>query len=229
MANGKILLIDDDTALTKAVALSLKKEQMQTDIANDGETALKFLKTEEYDVILLDIQMPGQDGFDLVSTIRSQKIYTPIIMISGKEEEHNKIIALGLGADDYLTKPFSILLLSSKVKAILRRNGVYRQETTNMLHVGPFTIDQSKMVIKKDGAVLDLTPREFKLLMLFMNHPNQVFTKEQLYEKVWNENVVDDNTIMVYIKRLRKKIEENPKEPLWIKTVWGIGYQFFVE
>lgn len=171
--------------------------------------------------------MPEMDGFELIQEIRSRKIYTPIIIISGREEEHNKILALGLGADDYLTKPFSIHLLHSKLKALIRRNNRYQQEEKIELVVGPFSLDKNTLEISKNGEVLPLTSKETKLLRMFLEHPNQVFTKEQLYAAVWNELVVDDNTIMVYVKRLRKKIEVDPKKPVYLVTVWGIGPDTF--
>lgn len=172
--------------------------------------------------------MPEIDGFELIQQIRSRKIYTPIIIISGREEEHNKILALGLGADDYLTKPFSIHLLHSKLKALIRRNNKYQQEEKMEVVEGPFCLDKNTMEIYKNGELLSLTSKETKLLKIFLENPNRIYTKEQLYEAVWNDSVVDDNTIMVYVKRLRKKIEEDPKTPVHLLTVWGIGYQFKV-
>lgn len=226
MANEKILLIDDDRALTKAVAIALRKEQMQVDTADCGMTAMERIGQASYDAILLDLQMPDQDGFELIQKFRSNKIYTPIIIISGREEEHNKILALGLGADDYLTKPFSIHLLCSKVKAMIRRSSMYQQESAQKVVAGPFCLDKDKMEFTKDSIPLSLTSKEIKLFHLFIEHPNRVYTKEQLYEMVWNDTAVDDNTIMVYIKRLRAKIEDEPKNPKYLLTVWGIGYQF---
>lgn len=141
-------------------------------------------------------------------------------------DRKDKILALGLGADDYLTKPFSIHLLYSKLKALIRRNNSYQQAVKSELILGPFRMDKETMEIYKDGELLNLTSKELMLLKAFIENPNRVYTKEQLYELVWKDHVVDDNTIMVYVKRLRKKIEDNPKEPKYLTTVWGIGYQF---
>ena len=226
MANETILLIDDDKALLKTIQTGLQKEQMKVETAETGKTSMNYIVTRNYDAILMDLQMPDMDGFELVQQIRNQKIYTPIIIISGREEEHNKILALGLGADDYITKPFSIHLLHSKLKALIRRNNLYLKEEKSELIVGPFYLDKNSLQIFKDKVPLRLTSKETKLLKLFLENPNRVFTKEQLYEAIWSDTIVDDNTIMVYVKRLRKKIEVDPKNPCYLLTVWGIGYQF---
>lgn len=181
MVNEKILIIDDDKALLKAIQLGLKKECMQIDVVENSSDAMKYIFMTKYDAILLDLQMPEIDGFELVSEIRSRRIYTSIIIISGREEEHNKILALGLGAGDYLTKPFSIHLLHSKLKALIRRNIRYQHEEKIQITVGPFCMDKDTMEIYKDGELLRLTSKETKLLKLFLEHLNRVYTKEQLY------------------------------------------------
>lgn len=226
MANETILMIDDDKSLLKAVGLGLKKESMNIDLVNNAKDFMDYMQSKKYDAILIDLQMPDVDGFELVQELRSRKIFTPIVIISGREEEHNKILGLGLGADDYITKPFSIHLLHSKLKALIRRNNRYQQEEKKELVVGPFRLDKDTLDISRNGEILELTSKERKLLKLFLEHPNQVFTKEQLYGAVWQDVAVDDNTIMVYIKRLRKKIEQDSKNPRYLVTVWGIGYQF---
>lgn len=229
MANERILLIDDDLAIRKAVTAGLKKEQFLVSVAKSGDEALQLLQDNTFDAIVLDILMPQIDGFELLSMIRTSKNYTPVIIISGKDEEHEKILALGLGADDYLTKPFSIHLLNSKLKAMIRRNNMYQTASQTELTVGPFRMDRTTFKIYKGMERLDLTAKETMLMKTFLEQPNRVFTKEQLYQTVWNETVVDDNTIMVYVKRLREKIEDDKKKPEYLKTVWGIGYQFVVE
>jgi len=230
MANEKILLIEDDPAIRRAVELCLKKEMMLVTSVTNGIDALQIVQDTSFDLILLDLMIPGIDGFELISRIRNLNIYTPLLIISGKEEEHNKILALGLGADDYLTKPFSFHLLISKVKAFVRRMNQYAQTTNNTaVTIGPFRFQPDTMRFYKNEIPVELTSKELKLLMVFIQNPNRVFTKEQLYQMVWNETVVDDNTIMVYIKRLRQKLEDDAKSPKYIKTVWGIGYQFLTE
>lgn len=226
MAQEKILIIDDDQLLLKAISLGLKKEQMITYTASNGTEALTALQESTFDAILLDLQMPDIDGLELIQSMRTRQIYTPVIMISGCEDEYHKILALGMGADDYLTKPFSIHLLHSKLKALIRRNNGYQQIVQPTLTVGPFRLDRNNLEIFKNNTRLDLTSKETMLLKFFLENPNRVYTKAQLYEMVWKDCVVDDNTIMVYVKRLRKKIEDDPKTPTHLVTVWGIGYQF---
>ena len=148
---------------------------------------------------------------------------TPVLMLSGRDQEMDQVLGLGLGADDYLTKP----VLIQKVKALIRRNSVYSHQRRNTVEVGPFSFDLMKLECRKDGRLLNFTARELALFRFFMEHPGQVFTKEQLYRQVWSEQVVDDNTIMVYIKRIREKIEENGSQPVYLKTVRGIGYIFY--
>lgn len=226
MANEQILLIDDDNMILKAVQTALQREFIQVHTATTGKKAIELLKAERYEVIIVDLLMPDMDGFELIRQIREQQIFTPIIIISGKEEEHNKILGLGLGADDYLTKPFSIHLLLSKVKAFIRRNNVYQNQEKKDVVVGPFRMQMDTFRIYKGTELLDLTSKETLLLKYFLENPNRVFTKEQLYRQIWNDVAIDDNTIMVYIRRIRAKIEEEPKNPQYLKTVWGIGYEF---
>lgn len=226
MSRDRILLIDDDKLILKAVETALQRENIQVTTTLSGVEGLKLAKTNRYDVIILDLLIPDTDGFELIRVLRNTEIYTPIIIISGKEEEHNKILGLGLGADDYLTKPFSIHLLISKIKAFVRRSKIYKKNNISELNLGPFRFEEASFKFYKNNEAIELTSKETMLLKFFLENPNRVFTKEQLYQTVWNETIIDDNTIMVYIKRLRNKIEENPKEPQYLKTVWGIGYQF---
>ena len=225
MFKQHVLLVDDDMLIQKAIKTALIREQINVTTAISGNEALLLLKKYSYDTIIIDLVMPDIDGFDLISEIRNDKIFTPIIILSGKEEEHNKILGLGLGADDYLTKPFSINLLVSKIKAFYRRSNMYQQSHNQDLIVGPFRFCQNSFQIYKDNIALDLTAKEVLLLKFLLENPNKVFSKEQLYEKVWNNTAIDDNTIMVYIKRLRNKIEDSTKEPKFLKTVWGLGYK----
>lgn len=226
MAKDQVLLIDDDKLILKAVETALQRENIQVNTTLSGIEGLRLAKTFRYDVIILDLLIPDTDGFELIRELRASGIYTPIIIISGKEEEHNKILGLGLGADDYLTKPFSIYLLISKIKAFVRRSKVYLENNLSDLNIGPFRFDKTNFKFYKNNEPIDLTSKETMLLKFFLENPNRVFTKEQLYQTIWNETIIDDNTIMVYIRRLRSKIEINPKEPEFLKTVWGIGYQF---
>lgn len=226
MAKEKILIVDDELAIRMALRTAFSREGMDVSEASCGEEALVFLKTREFDLIVLDIMMADIDGYTILQKLRADGNMTPVLMLSGKQEEMDQVLGLGLGADDYLTKPFHLSVLIQKAKALIRRNSVYSHRKQNVISVGPFCFDTMKLECHKDGRLLNLTARELVLFRYFLEHPGQVFTKEQLYHQVWNENLVDDNTIMVYIKRIREKIEDNSKKPIYLKTVRGIGYIF---
>ena len=229
MFKEHVLLIDDDLLIQKALRTALAREQINTTATTSGNEALLLLKKYSYDTIIIDLVMPDIDGFELIRQIRNNNIFTPIIILSGKEEEHNKILGLGLGADDYLTKPFSINLLVSKIKAFYRRSNMYQKTINPDLTIGPFRFCQNNFQIFKNNIPLDLTAQEVLFLKFLLENPNKVFSKEQLYETIWNNTTIDDNTIMVYIKRLRDKIEDNPKAPKFLKTVWGLGYKLEIQ
>lgn len=230
-ADISILVIDDEKAVLKAVSAALKKEHMAVTCADSGALALEILNTNDFDVILLDIMMPEQDGFDLLKSIRSRQIFTPVILVSGRGEDAVQVEGLELGADDYITKPFSKSVLSSKIQAIVRRTNQYAIPAATIQTVvqkGPFTLHMDSQKIQKDGREISLTSKEFALLCLFAENPEHIFSKQELFSKVWRADDEDDNTILVYIKKLRSKIEENPSAPEHIRTVWGKGYQFFL-
>ncbi|MCH1942217.1 response regulator transcription factor [Holdemania massiliensis] len=222
---NRILVVDDDKEIQTALHLVSRNEDFQLISAFSIEQARQLLNSTQFDLILLDIMLPDGNGFDLLQTIRDFKITTPVLCLSSKDDEAFKVAGLGIGADDYMTKPFSVSLLKSKIKALIRRSTVYAQPAA-MLSCGDFIYDPQKMIIRQNDRELDLTSKELQVLRLFLEHPNQVFTKEQIYFQVWNNNVVDDNTITVYIKRLRNKIEKDPSSPQHLITVWGIGYKF---
>lgn len=226
MANEKILIVDDELAIRLALKTAFTREGMQVQEASCGKDALSLLHTQTFDLIVLDIMMQDIDGYSILQKLRAENILTPVLMLSGKQEEMDQVLGLGLGADDYLTKPFHLSVLIQKVKALIRRNSIYSHQKQNFITVGPFRFDLMKLECYKNGQLLNFTARELALFRFLMEHPGQVFTKEQLYQQVWNENVVDDNTIMVYMKRIREKIEANSKKPVYIKTIRGIGYIF---
>lgn len=226
MASKKVLIVDDELAIRVALRTAFSRENMEVSEASCGTEALALLKKQEFDLIVLDIMMEDIDGFTVVQKLRADNIMTPVLMLSGKQEEMDQVLGLGLGADDYLTKPFHLSVLIQKAKALIRRNSVYSPQKQSGILVGPFRFDTMKLECYKDGRRLNLTAREMVLFRFFLEHPGQVFTKEQLYHQVWNENLVDDNTIMVYIKRIREKIEDDSKKPAYLKTVRGIGYIF---
>lgn len=226
MANQQILIVDDELAIRMALKTAFAREGMTAMEASCGSEALSLLSSQEFDLIVLDIMMQDIDGYSILQKLRSDGIMTPVLMLSGRQEETDQVLGLGLGADDYLTKPFHLAVLIQKAKALIRRNNVYSHKQQKGLSVGPFRFDTMKLECYKNDRLLNLTARELVLFRFFLEHPGQTFTKEQLYHQVWNEYVVDDNTIMVYIKRLREKIEDDSKKPVYLKTVRGIGYLF---
>ena len=226
MSNEKILVVDDDNSIRMALRTAFAREGMQVKEAGGGTQALAMIQEEPFDLIVLDIMMQDIDGYTILQRLRADHILTPVLMLSGKQEEVDQVLGLGLGADDYLTKPFHLSVLTQKVKALIRRSSVYNQGKQNLLTCGAFTFDLMKLEAYKNGVLLPFTARELLLFHFFIEHPGQVFTKEQIYRQVWNEAVVDDNTIMVYIRRLREKIEADSRNPRYIKTIRGIGYRF---
>lgn len=225
MANEKILVVDDEMPIRLALRTAFLREGMQVTEASCGKEALMLLEKESFDLIVLDIMMQDIDGYTILQQIRGSQNMTPVLMLSGRQEEIDQVLGLGMGADDYLTKPFHVALLVQKVKALIRRNRIYSSGKPREITVGVFRFDTIKLECYKKDQVINFTARELALFRFFMEHPGQVFTKAQLYQQVWNEAVVDDNTIMVYIKRIREKIEEDGSHPVYLKTVRGVGYR----
>ena len=210
MSMEEILIVDDEAPIRLALRTAFRRENIRTAEAADGEEALKMLKRERYQLIILDVMMPKKGGYE---------------MLSGKDDEMNQVLGLGFGADSYLTKPFHTSVLIQTAKALIRRSQIYNQGADTELRVGPFRLDLRKMECSKDGEPLIFTGRELNLFRFLLENPGQVFSKEQLYRQIWNDAVVDDNTITVYIKRIRAKIEDDPKNPVYLKTIRGIGYR----
>ena len=227
----KVLIVDDDVNICKLLEKVMHSNELESETANSGEEALKKITTEHYDLILMDVNLGDMEGFDVIKKIRADQISTPVIIISGRNEDYDSVYGLSIGADDYVTKPFRPMILGAKVKALIRRN---RQalsgdvpKTGNTIKVGDFSYDTSTMRFYKSGEELFLSSKEAALLLLFLKNPQQVFNKDAIYEHVWgNAIAVDDNAIMVYINRLRSKIEQDPKKPAHIVTVRGLGYRF---
>lgn len=223
----KVLIVDDDSAIRTLLEKVMRSNDLETASASSGQEALELLKNNIYDVILMDIMLGDMEGFEVIKLIRKQGIQTPVIIISGRDEDYDALYGLSLGADDYITKPFRPLIVGAKVKALIRRD---KGQMTTMVTCGPFTYDTSTMRFYKNGEELVLSSKESSLLLLFLQNPNQIFTKEAIYEHVWGDTIaVDDNAIMVYVNRIRNKIEENPAKPAYIVTVRGLGYRFTVK
>ena len=226
----KILVVDDEKPIVELISFNLKKEGHEVIEANDGEDGYNKALTEKPALILLDVMLPKMYGFTVCRKLR-EKISTPIIMITAKEEEVDKVLGLELGADDYMTKPFGIRELIARVKANLRRTDIETQPDTSSsedeIKYGELSINMSSYEVKKNGNVIDLTLREFELLKFLANYSGQVFSREALLEKVWGyEYYGDMRTVDVTVRRLREKIESNAAEPEYIMTKRGIGYYF---
>lgn len=224
-----ILLIEDDTAISEMVENYLKKEGFSVAVAFNGEEGISKFLNNSFDLIILDIMLPKLDGMEVMKIVR-QKSLIPILIMSAKDSDVDKAIGLGLGADDYIAKPFSLVELSARIKAAIRRANNYsmpqKKEEKNNLTVNQLTLDLENYSVCKNGIPIQLTSKEFEILKLFITNPNKVFTKSQIYSSVWNEDYYgDENVINVHMRRLREKIEDTPSEPKYIKTIWGIGYK----
>ena len=221
-----ILIVEDDKEINNLIGDALKKENFNIVQAFDGRQALEKYN-HNCQLVILDLMIPYIDGIEVLRKIR-EKSTLPVIILSAKDEEADKVIGLSMGADDYIIKPFSVRELLARVKAQLRRSGDYNNSEVqnSILQYNELKLDTLNYKIFKNDQELSLTKKEFELLKLFLSNPNRVFTKAQIFNSVWeNEYLNDDNTVMVHIKRLRNKIEDNSNIPKYIMTVWGIGYK----
>lgn len=221
-----VLVVDDDSEIRDIIHVYLRNEGYHVIEAADGLKALDIIKTTSIQLVILDVMMPRMDG--IMACIKIREISnTPIIMLSAKEEDIDKITGLTTGADDYMIKPFNPLELLARVKAQLRRQSLIGNEEFNsLILIKDLIIDKTKHSVTLKGNHISLTPLEFSILELLASHPGQVFSTEKIYESVWKEPYgYSDNTVMVHIRNLREKIEEHPREPKYIKTVWGVGYK----
>jgi DNA-binding response OmpR family regulator len=230
--DGKVLIIEDDDAIASIIGTYLKKEGFQIERVDNGIDALKVASSGEWDLLLLDVMLPGLDGYEICMKLRTLRIDVPIIFLTARGEEVDQVLGLGLGADDYITKPFSGLALTARVKAHLRRyrelKGNQTNNETDVLRFSDLEIDLGACVVRREGREITLSAKEFELLRFLLSRPGQVFTKEQIFSNVWSDGYynTDDNTVMVHIRRLREKIELAPSKPRYIITVRGLGYRF---
>lgn len=223
------MIVEDDKSISDMVKDSLTKEGYEIEVVYDGEEALKLFHSGKFDLILLDLMLPKVDGFECLKFIRLQSL-VPVLIMSAKDEDVDKALGLGFGADDYISKPFSMLELIARVKALIRRttdylnNTIKNQEAT--IKVGNLEVDMDSYSVRKFDKNIKLTAKEFNILKLFITAPTHVYTKSQLYNLVWEDEYFQDmNVINVHIRRLREKIEDDPSNPKYIKTLWGIGYK----
>ena len=223
-----ILVADDENDIRDLIKISLEENGYTVLTAQNGKEAWDILKTQEVHLAILDVMMPVMDGFNLIRKIREQSTI-PVIFLTARTSEMDKVLGLGLGADDYLAKPFSIAELMARVGAQLRRNNEYlspKGKAATSITYGNLTIDKEKCCAFKDGRPIELGAKEYKLLLHFVEHPEKVFTKRQIYHAVWgDEYYFDDNTVMVHISRIRNRIENDPQNPKYLKTIRGIGYK----
>lgn len=229
METPRILVVDDDREIVEAIVKNLETEGYEVRKAFDGVQALDCLMQEKIHLVLLDIMMPNLDGLSATMKIREQK-NIPIILLSAKSEESDKILGLTMGADDYITKPFSSPELMARVKSQLRRymklGDCNENKNNQTITVGGLSLDITEKQFYVDGEPVKLTAKEYNILQLLMKYPGRVFSAEEIYERVWEEDAYAiENTVMVHIRRIREKIEINPREPRYLKVVWGIGYK----
>jgi DNA-binding response OmpR family regulator len=224
---GKVLVIDDEKLIVKGIKFSLEQDGMEVDTAYDGESALKSMEETEYDIVLLDLMLPNMDGLDVCQSIREFSD-VPIMIITAKGEDMDKIMGLEYGADDYITKPFNILEVKARIKAILRRSMKDEpEESSKIMERGDIKLELAGRRVYICGNEVSLTAKEFDLLELMVGNPDKVFTREELLSTVWgSEYLGDERTVDVHIRRLREKIEEVPAEPRYVHTKWGVGYYF---
>ncbi len=229
---AKVLVVDDEKLIVKGIRFSLEQEGMEVDCAYDGIEAIEKAKANEYDVVLLDVMLPGHDGFEVCQAIREFS-EMPIIMLTAKGGDMDKILGLEYGADDYITKPFNILEVKARIKAIMRRNSkksakVAKPES-NMLVRGDLKLDREGRRVFIQEKEINLTAKEFDLLELLVTNPNKVYSREALLNYVWGNKATDNGdvrTVDVHVRRLREKIEPSPSDPKYVHTKWGVGYFF---
>lgn len=230
MTAETVLIVDDDPAVRKLLTKVVESNGYGAMTATSGREAVTLSRSHKFELILLDIMMNGSDeGFDVIRTLRSIGSDTPIVILSGRTDDFDTLYGLDLGADDYITKPFNPVVLGAKIKALIRRSQRTASNAHSYITAGPFRYSNMTMEFFKNDRLIPLSSKENVMMKLFISNVGRVFTKEQLYELVWSNSIVDENVIMVYISHLRNKIEDNPRNPRYIRTVWGLGYKFTVD
>lgn len=223
-----VLIVDDDEAVQTMLYKVILSNGLGAELASGGKAALAILERKRYDLILLDVDMHDMDGFEVIHTLRNRGIQTPIIIVSGRQEDYDTLYGLDIGADDYVTKPFNPIILGAKVKALIRRSKGSQVGRDMVITAGPFRYNTSTLRFYKNGQEIILSSKENAMMKLFLDNVNRVFSKDMIYELIWGESIIDENAIMVYVNRLRQKIEDDPSKPKYIQTVRGLGYRFVV-
>ena len=223
-----VLIVDDDPAVQGMLYKVIRSNGLQAETVSSGEEALARTKHRSFCLILLDINMQGMDGFEVIQKLRSGGIQTPIIVVSGRKEDYDTIYGLDIGADDYVTKPFNPVVLGAKAKALIRRSKGAAGNAPQIIAAGPFQYNTSTLRFYKNGQEIVLSSKENAIMKLFIDNVNRIFSRDMLYDQIWGDAIIDENAIMVYINRLRQKIEDDPAKPRFIQTVWGLGYRFVI-
>ena len=231
MSGDRILLVEDDKEIREGVEIFLKSQGYVVFQASDGAEGLRVLEEREVDLAIVDVMMPRMDGITMTAKLR-EKYDFPVIFLSAKSEEVDKILGLNMGADDYITKPFTPMELLARVNSQLRRYHRFldrlnakQAENPKVHRLGGLEVNEETVEVTVDDKPVKVTPIEFKILLLLIQNPGRVFPAEEIYERVWNERAVNTDTVMVHIRNLREKIEMNPREPKYVKVVWGVGYK----
>lgn len=230
MEMNHVLIVEDDKEIREGVEIYLKSQGYVVFQAADGVEGLEVIEKEEIHLAIVDVMMPRMDGIQMTVKLR-EKYDFPVIFLSAKSEEVDKIMGLNMGADDYVTKPFTPLELLARVNSQLRRYRRFmeklgdKEKTQNIHVIGGLELDEERAEVRVDGELVKVTPMEYKILLLLMKNPGRVFSADEIYERVWNERAVNTDTIMVHVRNIREKIEINPKEPKYLKVVWGVGYK----
>lgn len=230
MEMNHVLVVEDDKEIREGVEIYLKSQGYEVFQAADGVEGLEVIEKEDIHLAIVDIMMPRMDGISMVVKLR-EKYDFPVIFLSAKSEEVDKIMGLNMGADDYVTKPFTPMELLARVKSQLRRYRRFmeklgdKEENSRIHTIGGLEINEDNVEVTVDGEPVKMTPIEYKILLLLMKNPGRVFSAEEIYERVWNERAINTDTIMVHVRNIREKIEVNPREPKYLKVVWGVGYK----
>lgn len=229
MDSYHVLVVEDDKEILEGISIYLRNQGYTVYKASNGIEGLEMIEKEEIHLAIVDIMMPKMDGITMTMRLR-EKYDFPVLMLTAKSEEIDKVTGLNMGADDYITKPFTPMELLARVNSHLRRYARYLnilevKKEDNVYIIGGLELNENSVTVSVDGNQIKITPLEFKILALLMKNPGRVFSAEEIYEKVWNERAVNTDTIMVHIRNIREKIEVNPKEPNYLKVVWGVGYK----
>ena len=225
---ARILVVDDEKVMVKGLRFNLENEGYEVDVGYDGRQAVELARANDYDLILLDLMMPEIDGLEACMQIRTFST-VPIIMLTARGADTDKLLGFEYGADDYITKPFNVLEVKARIKALLRRSATTRrqEEDDDLITRGPLQLDTAGRSLRRDGTPVELTAKEFDLLELLMRHPGRVYSREQLLDLVWGYSYTGDyRTVDVHVRRLREKVEADPAAPALIRTKWGVGYYF---